>query len=428
MLTENSAEVVIVGAGPAGVAAAVSACESGVSVAMVEMGHSAGGQIWRGMAAGHDQKSGRWLRAFERAKVRVFWGSQVVSGSLAARTILVETEAGAFDLRFSKLIIATGARELFLPFPGWTLPGVMGVGALQSFVKSGFAVVGKKIVLGGSGPLLPAVAKYLTQHGGQVLMLAEQAPRNKMARFGFRLAQHPDKLMQAASLGLPLGRGTYRFGCWIAVANGEDRLRSVRLRQGNKTWQEECDLAGIAYGLCPNVELATLLGCRTNQHGVVVDEWQRSSQENVFFAGECTGIGGVDLSLAEGQIAGYAATARPEEARRVFAKRRRAHKFAAALNDTFMLRGELRELPRSETVICRCEDVSLERLKDCDSFREAKVHTRCGMGPCQGRICGPAGCFLFGWESESVRPPVFPARLSSLVHSGRTAEKTSDRK
>jgi hypothetical protein len=136
---------------------------------------------------------------------------------------------------------------------------------------------------------------------------------------------------------------------------------------------------------------------------------------NVFAAGEATGIGGLELSLVEGEIAGLAAAGKRDEAKKLFAVREKQQRFARILNETFALRPELRDQVKSETLVCRCEDVGFGRLKAFDSWRAAKLQTRCGMGPCQGRVCGPAVEFLFGWKAESVRPPIFPVRVESLA-------------
>ena len=125
------------------------------------------------------------------------------------------------------------------------------------------------------------------------------------------------------------------------------------------------------------------------------------------------------MSLAEGVIAGCAAVGRVSQARRYFPERKRQRRFAAALNRAFELRSELKQLADAATLICRCEDVPFERLRNFDSWRAAKLHTRCGMGPCQGRVCGAAAEFLFGWGMETARPPVFPARIESLIALGK---------
>src|SRR5262249_6857519 len=162
-------------------------------------------------------------------------------------------------------------------------------------------------------------------------------------------------------------------------------------------------------------ELAELLGCATEDGSVTVDEYQQTTVKYVYSAGESTGIGGLELSLIEGEIAGLAAADRRDEARKLFPIRERHRKFAEVLNRTVALRDELKYLAAPETIVCRCEDVTLERLRRHESWRAAKLQTRCGMGPCQGRVCGGAVEFLFGWRAESVRPPALPVRVESLI-------------
>jgi NADPH-dependent 2,4-dienoyl-CoA reductase/sulfur reductase-like enzyme len=329
--------------------------------------------------------------------------------------LLAETADGACELQFEKLILATGARERFVPFPGWTLPGVTGAGGLQALAKSGWPVTGKRIVVAGSGPLLMAVAAYLKNRGAEVLLIAEQAPWSRLIRFGSALLGQPSKIAQAISLKKQLGGVPYLPGCWPVAAKGDDKLEAVTMRRGDKTWEVKCDYLACGFYLTPNTELAGLVGCEAQNGVVTVNELQQTSLANVFCAGEATGIGGLELSLVEGQIAGLAAAGCEAEARTLFGERAKQHRFAEALNRTFALREELRALPTAETLVCRCEDVSFERLQNQASWREAKLQTRCGMGPCQGRICGAATEFLFGWGMESVRPPVFPARLENLT-------------
>jgi hypothetical protein len=155
---------------------------------------------------------------------------------------------------------------------------------------------------------------------------------------------------------------------------------------------------------------------------VLVDDFQRTTVPDVLCAGEPTGIGGIELSLIEGEIAGLAASERTAEARELFDERKKLRKFARALEKTFQLRAELRDLPNPETIICRCEDVPYARLRPYSSWRAAKLQTRCGMGPCQGRVCGPAVHFLLNWNPDSVRPPIFPVRVESLALTASVSE------
>jgi hypothetical protein len=160
--------------------------------------------------------------------------------------------------------------------------------------------------------------------------------------------------------------------------------------------------------------LPLLLGLETSETGVVVDGFQNSSSANIFAAGESTGIGGIELACVEGSIAGHAASGNPSAAGYFFDQRRKLHKFAERLNRAIELRDELKYLGDNATIVCRCEDVRLEDLEALDSWREAKLHQRCGMGPCQGRICGPITKYLFGWKPNAVRPPLTPVRLKTL--------------
>jgi NADPH-dependent 2,4-dienoyl-CoA reductase/sulfur reductase-like enzyme len=404
-------EVVIIGAGPAGLAAGSRAAESGSAVTIVDDNIQPGGQIWRGGAA----EAEPWLiSGAPRVKARWILGARVFGAPRPGCVAVEYADGTARELAYSKLILATGARERFLPFPGWTLPNVMGAGGLQALAKSGFPIEGKRVVVAGSGPLLMAVASYLLEHGAAVRLIAEQASPSNLLRFGLMLGWYPRKAFQAARLRASLRAVPYRLGCWPVAAHGSEKLESVTLRLGGRSWTEPCDYLACGFGLVPNTELAALLGCRVDQ-SVTVDEYQRTTVDDIYCAGEGTGIGGLELSLVEGEIAGFAAAGRKDQARRRFTERAAHRRFAAALEQAFALRAELRALPQHDTLLCRCEDVTWERVDACKSWREAKLHTRCGMGPCQGRVCGAATEFLLGWKTESVRPPVFPVRIGNLA-------------
>src|SRR4051794_11504580 len=378
-------DVLVVGAGPAGIAAAVRAQESGARVTVIDDNPTAGGQIWRGGEQSRPNTQARhWLSALRRAAIPLFGQASVISADSQTRTLLVQTAQHVQEFRFGALVLATGAREAFLPFPGWTLPGIFGIGGLQAFVKSGMPVAGKAIVIAGTGPLMLAVAKYVKTQGAQVKLIAEQVSKINISRFARSLLRYPQKLVQVGSLELSLLAIPHRYGCWVEAAHGDGRVQKLTIRQGRKTWMERCDFAAIAYGLYPNSELAALLNCQIASAGVIVNEWQQTTMENIFCAGECTGIGGVDLSIVEGEIAGLAATNQHGRARALFSKRDSARHFAESLNRTFSLRPEIKELARPDTIICRCEDVTFEELAEMPSFRAAKLHVRCGMGPCQG--------------------------------------------
>jgi NADPH-dependent 2,4-dienoyl-CoA reductase/sulfur reductase-like enzyme len=389
--------VVVVGAGPAGVAAACRAAEQEAKVLVLDDNPAVGGQIWRGEAAEP------WLARLRRSGAEVRCGVDVVDERVLGLG--------------KKVILATGARELFLPFPGWTLPGVFGVGGLQALVKSGLEVVGKRVVVAGSGPLLLAVASLLRKRGASVAWVAEQAAWGALAGFAAGMWRQPGKVWQGLEYQLSLLGVPFAAGCWVEAAMGAGRLERVRLRRGGEVFEEPCDFAAVGYGLVGNVELAALLGCAVEDGRVRVNEWQETTVDGVYAAGELTGIGGVELSLVEGEIAGLAACGLERLAERRFERRAGARRFAGDLGRAFALRAELKELAGAETIVCRCEDVRHGELAGRDGWREAKLQTRCGMGPCQGRVCGGAAEFLYGWRNASARPPVFPATIENLMES-----------
>ena len=422
-------DVLVVGAGPAGMAAAYRAAQSGARVAVVDDNPAAGGQIWRGeQAKPASREAQAWFEKIRGVEIQLISGARVFEQPRPG-TLRAETHNGVCELRYTTLVLATGARERFLPFPGWTLPNVMGAGGLQALVKTGLPIEGKRVVVAGSGPLLLAVGAYLRKCGADVLLVAEQASWGRLARFGLGLVLEKVKLSQAWRLRRDFSRKgakaqrkniQYLSGCWVVATHGEDKLQSVTLLRGGKRWEVACDYLACGFHLVPNVELAELLGCVVENGCVRVDEFQQTTMAQVYSAGEATGIGGLELSLVEGEIAGLAAVGKRDDARQLFSVREKHRKFAGLLNRTFALRKELKELPAPETIVCRCEDVTFARLRAHNSWRAAKLQTRCGMGPCQGRVCGGAVEFLFGWRAESVRPPVLPVRVESLVSWSET--------
>lgn len=411
-------EIVVVGGGPAGIASACAAAENGKQVALLDAASGLGGQIWRAQAGKAPAPAVReWRMRLHRSRVKVFLQTSVVAAPRPG-VLLAETPQDAWEIYWGKLILAPGARELFLPFPGWTLPGVMGAGGLQALVKGGWPVAGKRVALAGSGPLLLAVADSLKMAGAKIISLSEQAGRGAVLKFGAGLFAHPAKLFQGLQIKRRLLGVPQRCGVWPVQADGDESLRRVTFTDGRRVWTEECDLLGCGFGLVPNVELPLALGCELADGFVRVDDWQMTGVENVFCAGEPTGIGGVDCALVEGRIAGHAAAGARGAAARLFARRETWHKFRAALARAYALRLELKSLATEETLLCRCEDVALGRVKKFAGWRDAKLQTRCGMGVCQGRICGAAARVVLGWGMESVRPPVLPARVASFILTG----------
>jgi NADPH-dependent 2,4-dienoyl-CoA reductase/sulfur reductase-like enzyme len=383
-MRELRTEILVVGAGPAGIAAAVSAERAGARALLVDMQAEPGGQIWRGQWNNATDSTARlWLGALRASPVETHYGLRLIDLPAAGLAVF-DGDSGPLRVRCERLVIAGGARERLLPVPGWTLPGVFGAGGLQVLAKNGWPVAGQRVVIAGSGPLLLAAAATLRKLGAKVVRVAEQASWGSLAGFGAGLVQHPRKLVQAAGLARQLAGVRYRCNRWVERAEGGERLRSVTLTDGRQREQIECDALAVGFGLLPNTDIARALGCELRDS-------------------------------AQGEIAGCAAAGRAELATTALQRRRHSDRFAAHLRRHFVLRDELRRLAEPDTVLCRCENVSYGAAASCSSQREARLQLRLGMGHCQGRVCGAATEFLFGWNSATPRPPLAPASLACFT-------------
>ena len=416
-------DLLVVGAGPAGLAAAAAAARHGASVCVLDQGAEAGGQVWRrDVRAAGSALPPALRRELERNPRVTLRGATRVVGVEAPRRLLV---AGADDgavqaLDCGGLLLATGARELMLPFPGWTLPGVSGAGGLQALVKGGVDVAGQRVVVAGSGPLLWACADTVARRGGELVAIVEAVPARVLAAFAAGLWRHPAKLAQAAALrARQLGTRVITAGR-IVRAFGDARVEGLELRRGGQRIELACDRVGYGLGLVANAELGMALGCRTvsdafAELAIGVDERQRTSVDSIYAAGECTGSRGAELAAIEGRIAGLAFVDRYDADGAEARARRRWRAFSARVGRSFAVDREWALAAARDAVVCRCEDVDFGALQGYAGWEEAKRVTRCGMGPCQGRVCGTATRALLGWGPTRMRGPLMPTSLGALA-------------
>ena len=416
------ADVAVVGAGPAGISAAVHAAERGARVVLLDSAPRPGGQIWRHRSPGElPPEAAAWLERLRRSDVTWLPGSTVVD-AVPDRTLTAERDGRPLTVHWDALVIATGATERFIPFPGWTLPNVCGIGGLQALLKAGADVRGTRVVIGGSGPLLLPVAAALARAGARIVLVAEQAPAHRVYRFAAGLWRDPGRLLQAGRYRAGFMRAAYRCGIWVARVDAAGSALWVTLTDGRRVWAEPSDLVAVGYGLVPAVALPRLVGCNVIDGRVLVDQFQRTSVPGIYCAGEPTGIAGADAALAEGRVAGLAAAGGEPDGR---GTRGAARRFERRLDRAFRLREELHDLPDPDTIVCRCEDVRLAQIDAGWSTRQTKLYTRAGMGPCQGRVCQPALEYLRGMAPDAVRTPVFPASVATLAACGRIPQGDS---
>lgn len=417
-------DILIVGAGPAGMAAALAAAPSGASVTIVDDNPHPGGQIWRdGPQVTLPALAQQHRAALARhANIRLRPGTRIVGLGAAvphdkAPALLLEDADRGWTQHSHRIVLCTGARELLLPFPGWTLPGVTGAGALQALIKAGLDVRRQRIVIAGTGPLLLAAATTAAQAGATVVRVAEQAPWSALAGFAAQLPRWPAKAFQALTLLHP----SLRASSHVLEAHGTAQVQSVRLRRGRHAEETlPCDRVACGFGLVPNTQLGQMLGCAlggplSGGQGLAVDALMRTSVPGVFAAGESTGFGGSERALLQGAIAGHAAAGQVQQAQALRPQLARWESFAQTLQASFVLNDALKTLARPDTLVCRCEDVPYAALGERLGWIDAKLHTRCGMGSCQGRICGAATQHLFGWTPAPPRHLLAPARIGTLA-------------
>jgi NADPH-dependent 2,4-dienoyl-CoA reductase/sulfur reductase-like enzyme len=416
----ESVDLLVVGGGPAGIAAAVAASAEGREVLLVDRRPRLGGNVWF-QEAGRppDRRAQSALNGLSGSSARVATSTEVIDCPQES-TLRLRSGDEVADVRYTGLVLATGARERFLPFPGWTLPHVTGAGALQLLAKGGLRLEGRSVVVAGSGPVLLAAAAYLRENGADVRLVAEQASRSQIGRLALGLLTVPSRAREALGLFRQLRGVPYLLGCWPVRAEGSERVERVVLRRGAREWTVDCDFLACGFDLVGNTDLAELVGCSVRRGFVSVDPFQRTSAAGVYAAGEPVGIGGMDLAQIEGEIAGLSFAGRSDEARRRFSRRNRLARLRPAFARAFALKPRLRMLATPETVVCRCEDLPARTLASFRSGREARLLSRCGMGRCQGRVCGPATEFLMGWTPQSPRPPLVPTAVSAWSRlSGR---------
>lgn len=448
-------QVLVIGAGPAGLNAAKYAANAGLSVGLIDSGSRLGGQYWR--HSGDDSFDEKVHHDFDRAsllmdavkanpRITIHSSTTIWSASVIAGEIIVRAKDRSFIA--PQLIITTGAYDRSLPFPGWDIPGVMTAGAAQSLLKGQKVLPGKKIVVAGTGPFLLPVAAGLTEQGGRVVGLFEASEKLAWLRGLYPLLRNPAKALEGLGYLLTLRRARvqprYRQAVTEAHAGADGLLESVTVSTIDSDFQVrssrkvECDVAAISWGFTPDTSLAGLLNLEqkvASDGSVVVqiDGDQRTSHShkgvNIFAAGEITGIGGSEVSLLEGAIAGLAAAGSSKNVKKLKSIRERNRNFAKALEKVYPIPLGWKSWLTDETVICRCEEVDYqtiisaqEDLEVRDS-RSAKLMTRCGMGMCQGRTCSRNIFDLLDSSNQdringSYRPIISPITLGELAADG----------
>lgn len=448
-------DLIIIGAGPAGLSAAMEATGRGLSVLVLDENAAPGGRIWQALEA-RDPTDADEAAAIDilhqfRDGPAEFRASATVWAIEPDRMVYWSQDGGAHRAQPRMILLATGATERPMPFPGWTLPGIMAVGAAQIAMKTAGLVPAGNTWIAGQGPLLMLYVVQALRAGGRIegiLDLSDPvARRSALSRLPGALPAWRDLAKglswrrQIAQAGIP----------WLRACNlraeGDGALSHIAFNAAGGRRREAADLLLLHDGIIPSLQLSRALGCAhewSSQQQCwrpVTNAWGQSSLPHVLIAGDGAGIGGAAAAATSGRIAALAAAhalgsidaaTRDAVARRLFAARRRQHAVRPLLDALYAPRPLH---PDDATLVCRCEEVTAGQIREaaslgCLGLNQLKAFTRCGMGPCQGRMCAPIAAQVMAQargvavpDIEPLRPrfptrPVTVGEVASLAEGG----------
>ncbi len=463
-------EALIVGMGPAGMAAAIALCKYNVQVVIVDENPRPGGQVYRQPPAGFKlSDNASYLSAGHADGRRLIdefmaiqksckiYSNTYVWGAFNGDTLSLIRDNAVFQIKYKKLLLCEGAMERPLPFPGWTLPGILTLGGIQKKILQDRFLPGKRILLAGCSPLLIPTAASVVRAGGKVVAISDAVALRRYIGLARQLMKRK-KLVEEAfghlvhviGARIPIVRPSM-----VASASGDSRVESVRIVRLDQDGQPvegseqtfSIDILGVSGGFLPSARLARLLGC---EH--VYDKQQacwkpkinanlRTSRENTYIAGDSSGIAGREAAVIQGRLAAnnlavslnrLSSSEAKRKNRRLLNEHERIMRYADALNRAFSPAKGLYEAMDRSTIVCRCEQVRVGDVIDgiargYRNINEIK-RTRVGMGLCQGRTCEWVTAQIMlnhGIPIEEIgyfnlRPPLSPIPFSLFEKYARS--------
>ena len=455
--------VIIVGGGPAGMEAAQEIRRHGLPATVVDEGPDLGGRYYKPSIASPDTPRGPEIdRLAEAGRAKsaaiaengvALRTNALVWGLFPERQLALYSDGQADVLNPDAIVLATGAIEQVAAFPGWTIPGVVTAGGVQTILSREGILPGRRFLIAGTGPLLLAVAVEIADAGGEIVGVIEgssaAAPLRHIHHFlgqGRRLRQALDYEQALRHRGIPIHRGHV-----VVAADGESELQDVTVCRIDRDWHViagtethfSVDTLCLHYGFAASTELARMVDCDVAyapERGgwyVVHDEGMRATRPGIYVAGQISGIGGADIAEATGKLAGLSVSrdlgAVDDKTYRDMSAQaqreiNRGRDFARVLNTVYTPGVGVADLITAETTVCRCEGVVAAAIdsalaQGARTLNDVKRITRCGMGLCQGRICTPVvSAYLAGAGIQpdetgliTARPPVQPIPIQALA-------------
>ncbi|MEH6470490.1 MAG: NAD(P)/FAD-dependent oxidoreductase [Halopseudomonas sp.] len=457
-MTAIQYDLAVVGAGPAGMAAAIESARHGLRVVVIDEQARPGGQIYRQVGEpvlqdqrilGPDYHYGAGLvREFSTAKIDILHSATV--WEVGARHLCLSVTGNSRRLGFDRLLLATGAQERPVPFPGWTTPGVMTCGAAQIMLKSSGLAPSEPLVIAGSGPLLLLIACQLLRAGVSITAVLDTTPTRHYvealrelpgALRGWRyLLKGCKLLMELQSAGVRRLSSVQQLR---AEAGDDGKLASVRFTHRGREQQLTCSTLLVHQGVVPNVQLTRALGAEHHWDALQqcwrprLDSCGETSVGGVFVAGDSGGIGGALVAELQGKLTAIEVASRLGKVSQQ-SRDKETSKLHQAIGQQLAIRPFLDRLyrpaeaflrPSDETLVCRCEEVTAGDIRrvaknGCAGPNQAKAFSRAGMGPCQGRLCGLTVSQLMAEVHNTpvsevgyynLRSPVKPVTLGELA-------------
>ncbi len=467
---KSNYDLIVIGAGPAGASAATCAAEHGLSVLVLGEQPSPGGQVYRNIERigpgtaeilGPDYLAGKGVvEKFRKAKVDYLPGALLWHAEAEPKCMVGYVHHGeAFQVMGRRIILATGARERPMPIPGWTLAGVMAVTAAEVLLKSQSMIPAGPVVLAGSGPLLLLTAGRLISAGAPVKAILDTTPRKnyldalpclpKALGAGGYLLQGLAMMRKIRRSNVPVYRNVKNL-----IALGQEKFESVRFSVGESEHEIPADHLLLHHGVVPDTQLSFLLGCEHEWYEVQrywrpkLDDWGNTSLKGVGVAGDAAGILGAKAAPLSGRLAALEAAfslqsiSEPQRDRKAGPLRKSLKRETLArpfLDHLFKPSPELLAPKDHDTIVCRCEELTVGQIKKALETEpldpnKLKAQTRCGMGPCQGRMCGLTVSEIIAEDGKlevpqvgyfHIRPPINQLTMEQLANL-QTAGKTEN--